>query len=321
MATDNHTRHIGIVTVVYNGSDYLAGFLRSIKSQVDVRISLYVVDSGSTDNSVALIRSRPLATIPVHVIETDENVGVACGNNIGINRALRDNVDWVLLLNNDTEFSAGTIASLVAAAEAADARLIAPVIEGVDPPGSLWYGGGRLVPWQGFSAIHANEGTPAASCVTRLPAERTGYAPTCCLLIHPSVFATVGLMDASYFVYFDDVDFVVRCQRAGYDLYVTSQARLLHKAGSATGGGSTRFSQAWSTRNRILISRRFLPWATRLIVFALMQGVMLTRMIVRRESLRVYLWRQRWFVAGLRADINDHSLPDDRALNYRRREP
>ena len=58
-----------------------------------------VVDNGSTDGSIEAIRSQFPSVI---LIENKENLGFAEGNNVGIRFALQTDVEWILLLNNDT---------------------------------------------------------------------------------------------------------------------------------------------------------------------------------------------------------------------------
>lgn len=301
---------VGVVTVTYNSASTIPDFMASLAAQRGVDVALYSVDNASTDGSATLIGSTAAGGIRAEVIASPTNVGVAQGNNLGIERALADDVDWVLLLNNDTVFGPRLIETLIRCAVESDVSLIAPVIEAIDPPGMLWYGGARMIRWQGYRVHHVGAGrTPARDRVTRQPAEETEYASTCCLLVAPEVFAAVGVMDASYFVYQDDVDFAVRARRAGYRFAVTSAAILTHRVGGATGGNRSEFSLSWGTRNWVLLARRYLSGPRLWLALAYMQCRLLGGEIRSHGNLRAYLILQRAFWRGLRSDPNDHDPP------------
>src|SRR5262245_34756410 len=119
---------VGIVTVLYNSDDVVAGFFESLAKQHDVSFRLYVIDN--SPSSSGLDRCKELARrygIDAKLIFNNANVGVARGNNQGIQLALQDRCECVLLSNNDTEFAAGTIATLVKALDAGES-VITPKI-------------------------------------------------------------------------------------------------------------------------------------------------------------------------------------------------
>jgi GT2 family glycosyltransferase len=70
------------------------------------------------------------------------------------------------------------------------------------------------------------------------------------MLIRSEVFDRVGLMDSSYFLYFDDTDFCLRGYRVGVKLFYLPSAQLRHKVSSLTGGVSN-FTLRYITRNHI----------------------------------------------------------------------
>lgn len=298
----NTLPRVGIVTVTYNSSSVLDDFLESLAVQKGVDLTLYAVDNNSGDDSMT--RLRAFTRQRTVVIPNDDNLGVAVANNQGIERALADGCDWVLILNNDTYFESAMIQTLVAEAEQHGLDLIVPLIEATDPAGTIWYTEGHYRPWQGFRTFHDGTGRPVSDFPTTL--QRTEYAPTCCLLVRPSVFEKVGRMDPVYFVYFDDVDFAVRCAREGFDYWVTPATRIVHKASSLTGGKASPFTITWTSRNWPLIARR---QSTRLRAYASLayiQTWMLGRLLFRKDDLRVYRQRQAGFRDGVRAASAPH---------------
>lgn len=286
---------VGVVTVTYNSAEVLDDFLDSLIAQEDVEIRLYAVDNASGDDSVDRLR-RETRLPHLFTVANETNVGVAQANNQGIETALRDGCDWVLLLNNDTMFPADLVHALVRGADADESKIVAPVIEATEPPGTIWYAGGRI---RGLAIVarHLNVGDPIASAPTQR--SRTGYASTCCLLVHPDVFAEIGLMDPDYFVYFDDLDFAVRAIRAGYDYWLDPAARLTHKASALTGGKHSPFTLRWTSRNWPLLITKRQRGIIRLLALAYVQIWAMGRLLLRRDDMRTYVLRQRGFREGV----------------------
>lgn len=297
---------VGVVTVTYNSASVLEDFLDSAAAQTGVELRLYVIDNDSHDASVAMVRAEHRFA-SLQLIANADNVGVALGNNQGIEAALADGCDWVLLLNNDTRFPPNLMQILVAEALANGIELLSPIIEGAEPAGSLWYGTGRYLESEGFRTWHPDGGKPMSAAPKELTA--TQYASTCCLLVAPVVFRRAGLMDPDYFVYFDDVDFAVRANRKGFQYWVTPAVTLLHKANSLTGGTESPFALKWGSRNWVLISRKNHSGLARLRDYAVIGARSLLRFLLRRDTLAQYRIRLAAFRDGATMPINDVPFP------------
>src|SRR6185437_4490522 len=90
---------IFVVILNWNGTKDTIPCLHSIQKSDSSNYELLVVDNGSTDDSVAILRREfPLLTL----LEIEENCGYAGGVNVGIQYALEQGAEWILLLNNDT---------------------------------------------------------------------------------------------------------------------------------------------------------------------------------------------------------------------------
>ena len=296
---------VGVVTVTYNSASVLEDFMRSVEQQTGVTVRLYVVDNASADETLEILDAWNPPCF-VQVIRNDDNLGVAEANNQGIRQSLTDGCDWVMLLNNDTIFAPDTLATLTSEAIAKRLDIVSPVIEATIPPHTIWYSGGAIHPWLGMKNDHLALGEPIANFPKELTS--TEYAPTCALLFRPVVFERVGLMDITYFVYHDDVDFAIRARRAGFAIWVTPLATLTHKASSLTGGEFSDFSVRWSSRNWVLIARLH-STPLQLAFFAVfLQSWALARVIVRRDTMHVYRGRVRAYAEGWRLPLRDHKV-------------
>ena len=235
---------IGIVIVNYNGEKYQNDCLRTIYASSYKNIEVVIVDSGSKDMS---IKKAQEAYPDVHYLLQGENIGVARGNNIGIQYAVNDlHVEYVLLLNNDIELDIETIHNLTA--EASPNKIAVPKIYYYEPHNMLWFAGGRLVWKRGESEHWGNFETDLNQYNKKI---EITYAPTCCMLIHKSVFEKVGYIDETVFMYFDDTDFCARAIDSGIQILYIPSAVLWHKVSSAGGGADSKIQVYYMTRNKL----------------------------------------------------------------------
>ena len=99
---------IYVVIVTYNGMHWIDRCLGSLRNS-NVGIKTIVIDNSSTDNTKDFI----IECYPeVELICSDSNLGFGKANNIGLNRALMDDADFVFLLNQDAWIKPDTIGSL-----------------------------------------------------------------------------------------------------------------------------------------------------------------------------------------------------------------
>lgn len=245
---------IGLVTVLFKSDEVLPGFFASITKQSYKDYILYLVDNSPDPVSDSIIEeclSRYPVTAYRH-IKSPGNVGVAEGNNIGIRNALADGCAYVLLLNNDIELEQDIVfSSMVSLSETKAEKIIIPKIFYYDTR-KIWMAGGVMNKWRALG-IHYGDGKDDAREYNI--AKHITYAPTCFMFIESSVFKKVGMMDAKYFAYYDDTDFVFRALKAGYKMYYEPSLTVLHKVSSSTGGDST-FYVYYSNRNKIYFTRK-----------------------------------------------------------------
>lgn len=244
---------IGIVTVLFNSSSVLPGFISSLERQDFKDFHVWAVDNASSDDSVAVCRAQGDRYT---VIANETNKGVAAGNNQGIRAALDASCEYVLLINNDVDFGPQLLSQLMEGLETNQCQMTAPIMYYFDRPNLIWAAGGRFQPIFGYRCYHLAEGIEDVGQFN--DARRIQHAPTCCVLFSRSVFDAVGFMDERYFVYHDDTDFMLRCFKANQRLYLLPNAKLLHKVSSLTGGAESEFSVRMGTRNRIYMLSKFL---------------------------------------------------------------
>lgn len=255
---------IGLVTVLFKSDDVLEGFFKSLSAQTFKDYHLYIIDnspSEATDMLLTELQSRFAIAASTHV-RNSANIGVAKGNNQGIQMSLDAGCSHTLLLNNDIEFpQQDLVLKMFNWSLQYREAIIVPKVYFFDS-NKIWMAGGRFDLKKGI-ASHIGLGMDDDEQFNK--PGYFDYAPTCFMLLDNAVFRSVGLMDERYFVYYDDTDFVFRAISSGYKIYYMPSLKILHKVNTSTGGGESAFSIYYLTRNRLFFIRKNLRGLTRLI--------------------------------------------------------
>ncbi len=190
-----------------------------------------VVDNASGDESVPCIRA---AFPQVRILETERNLGFAGGCNVGLRYALGGGFPLVFLLNNDVEVEPTTLSTLVAAAEAYPrAGILSPLI---------LYAEGRRI-W--FAGAYRRRFMPGISMPGYRRRKRISpsprpidYATGCAIFLRQEMLREIGLLDESYFMYWEDWDLSERARGAGWQVLLIPRAVVRHRVSASTGENS-----------------------------------------------------------------------------------
>ena len=205
-----------IIIVNWNAGKYLIDCITSLENQTYKNHEIILVDNASSDSSVELVQKN----FPkVHIIKNEENLGFAEGNNIGIKNSKGD---FVALFNPDAVADKNWLANLISILESSDN--IAAVM------GKMYYLGDQygkdrvFCTWpkiDAFTAMpfnfHNNE-----------PVSKVDYLSGAAMVVKRDVIDKIGLLDADYFLYFEETDWCAKMLRAGYDLIYSPYAIVWH---------------------------------------------------------------------------------------------
>jgi GT2 family glycosyltransferase len=231
----------------WNGAHHLPCCLDALRRQTYTDYTTIVVDNGSTDHSLDLLATH---YPEVEVISLPSNRGYAGGCNAGLEVA---SGEVLILLNNDTEVTPAWLGALLAALERhPEAGMATPKV-------LLWDDRTRLHTTGDY--VRAN-GIPDSRGVWQKDDGQydqepyvfgaSGVAPA----YRRAMLDEIGLLDADYQSYLEDVDLSWRAQLAGYRCVYAPHAVLYHKV-SATGRGTLR--SFYVARNTIWMLAKNLP--------------------------------------------------------------
>ena len=252
---------LDVIILNWNGEDVIVPCLRSLAKVRSPRLRITVVDNASTDSSVEMIRDK----FPeVEVIVNSSNLLFAEGNNVGIRHVINNGGRYFLLLNNDTEVDPEFAERMMEAANRPEVGIVGPKIYFFDDPCRIWYGGGVFIPGI-WIPRHKNIRKKDGGSEGR--SGETGWVTGCAMLVKKEVIDDIGLLDRSYTIYCEDIDFCLRAADAGWKCFYEDSAKIWHKVSSSSGGGMTPFKleNRIASTNRLFVRYRTLWW--RLLVF------------------------------------------------------
>lgn len=289
-------KNIAIITVDFNSHKETHACLYSLSKlkKDNLSVMTIVVDNASKEKLVLTKEEEKNGAI---LLRTKENLGFTGGNNVGIRYGLEKNVDYVMLINNDTEVDKNLLTQLIDTFEKnPDCGIVSPKIYFAkgheyhtdayaekEKGNVLWYAGG-FVDWQNVFNVH--RGVDEVDHGQYDKEEKITFATGCCLLTSSDILRKVGLFDDRYFLYFEDGDISQRVQRAGYAIVYQPKAYLWHITAASGGGSGSVLHDYFLTRNRLLFAVLYAPARAK---FALL-----------RESMRLLLFGRKWQKKGVR---------------------
>lgn len=245
------TPRVVIVVINWNGGEDTLACLDSLAGVHYPECSVLVVDNASQDGSPERIRAcHPEVLLMVSRV----NLGFTGGNNLGMKAALQRGADYVLLLNHDTLVSPDFLEEMVAVGEADPSiGVLGPTIYYHARPGVIWSAGG---------AIDWKRGTTQMIGMNEVDRNQYGMKPRavdfvtgCAMLVKREALEAAGLLDESFFAYYEEVEWCVRIRRAGYAIVHVPGAKIWHKISPEAREASVAVHY-YMTRNRLLFLKK-----------------------------------------------------------------
>lgn len=227
---------LSIVIPTHDTRELTLACLASLFRSPVAGMEIIVVDDASRDGTAAAVRERfSAATVLRH--GTAERFTRAA--NEGLARAKGE---ILLLLNSDTEVAAGGLAKLMAVFEGEPELGIAGALLHY-PGGSPQWSGGREPSLAWFFAL--SSGLPALlqllpfyrrlkPLAVPRPA-RVDWVTGAAMAIRRQAWEAAGPLDEGFFFYAQDLDFCLRARRAGWEVAVRPEIRVLHHHGATIG--------------------------------------------------------------------------------------
>ena len=225
------TAHIKILILNWNGKHLLKSCLDSVSAIDYPNYSVMVIDNGSTDNSVKMVKEK---YSEVELLELENNNGFAGGYNRCFTQLKNDYSGFVLLLNNDTEVDPTILSSFIQAKEIyGDNNLYGGKIFYQDTPNLIWYAGGNVKLKRAKISHRGIRQNDSAEFSKPL---QTDYITGCCMFTSMEVINQLNGFDERFNMYGEDVDLCLRAKQKGIICYYWPDAKLWHHISASIGG-------------------------------------------------------------------------------------
>ncbi|MBP5677143.1 MAG: glycosyltransferase [Bacteroidales bacterium] len=259
---------LSVIIVNYNVKYFLRqcltsvyGSNRTLADGSELNLDVWVVDNDSVDGSVEMVRHEfPNA----HIIENHENTGFAKANNQALAQATGQ---CLLLLNPDTVVEHDTFTQCV------DFMMAHPdcgglTVKMVDGSGHFLKESKRGFPTPeasfykitGLIHLFPRSRKVAAYYMGHLPENEVNeikIMPGAFLMLRREVYAQIGGLDESYFMYGEDIDYSWRIHLAGYKNYYLPTTHIIHYKGESTKKGSANYVYTFYNAMSIFVNHYF----------------------------------------------------------------
>ncbi len=213
---------VSIIVLNYNGKHHLEDCFASLLAldYPQERLQILLVDNGSADGSIELVRSQFPRVV---IVQNGENLGFSGGNNRGAETA---NGEYIVFLNNDMRVEPGFVTGLLEAIES-------------DPDAVC--AGAKILNWDRSQfdfvgstadfAAHAYQMGLGQSFDSSLHNEIAPILYACggAMLVKRSIFLDIGGFDEDYFMYYEDLDIGWRLWLLGHKVLFAPNAIATHK--------------------------------------------------------------------------------------------
>ena len=236
---------VAILVLNWNGKQDTLECFESLKKLSYPNTEVILIDNGSSDDSVKSFQ----ALFPEFTyIETHKNLGFAGGNNVGIQKALTTDAEFIFLLNNDTIVEPNLIEHfLEAQMTQPKAGILGAKILLYDEPDRIDHLGGF---WNANRAEFESNAQNQKDH-PNFSMQQVDYVCGCALFAKKQVFQTIGLLEAKFFLLWEEADFCFRAKRAGFEIWTAPKAKIWHKVSASFVGGKPHMHYFW-WRSRLL---------------------------------------------------------------------
>jgi rhamnosyltransferase len=197
--------------------------------------------------------ARDETSVPAHAcsLRMGENAGISAAQNVGIAEARRQGAEAIVFFDQDSSPDAALLPMLIGTSRAHPGMVIAPVCvdsrSGAEYPSFRFTRRGRAVPVTALGEVRPIQVDLIISSGCLVPVD---------------VFHRAGVMNEDLFIDFVDIEWCIRCRKAGIAIIVQPQATMRHSIGSKVVPGAlfTTFVHSpvrsyYRLRNALLLLR------------------------------------------------------------------
>jgi len=243
---------VAVVVVTYNRAALLTRMLAGLAALDTQPDAVIVVDNASTDHTATVLAG--VTDLPLQVIRPEENLGGSGGFHAGMEAAYDQGYDRIWLMDDDVVPAPDCLDvlmavdedCLMAVREDTAGRLVEKAAVTFDLRNPL-----RIKPKTAMveTTFGARDRMPELVEIENVAFE--GF------LVRRTVVEAIGLPDASFFIFYDDVDYALRARRAGWKIWAVRDAVLVRQLDFDQQHDLSGWKGYYMYRNLFVVHRRY----------------------------------------------------------------
>lgn len=277
-----------------SGSDTL-NCIESLNEVDKGNFNIIVVDNCSTDNSIEVL-NKEADKQGFIFLKSEENLGYACGNNIGIKYALNHQADYICILNSDVKVHKNFLKPLLELLQRDEVGIAGPCICDYNKPDLIQAMGASINLFRGL-AMGSYKGVPYKELKHKF--YDVDYVGGACFICKREVFEKAGLIPENYFLFYEETEFCLKAKEKGYKIVCASDSIVYHK-GSATISKFAGLSYYFLNKNRVVFMRRNSNLMEKVIFVPYLIIETIGRILIRREPFKLF----KYYIDGFKSDVN-----------------
>ena len=214
---ENSMKICGIVLNYFGHEDTIT-CVRALVGQNELK-KIIIVENSVNITELSILKDIFKNDRKVEILEPSRNLGFSGGVNLALNSVLDSGFDAFLLLNNDTLIPPNTLKYLAKGLIDNGFDMASPTIYCYPEKHKVWAKGYFYNRFFGIITQRDISFIPGTIF----------YLSGCCILIHRKVFKDIGLLDTSFFMYGEDVEFCFRAVQKGFRIGIVDKAYIYHK--------------------------------------------------------------------------------------------
>ncbi len=290
---------VSIVILNYNSVEETKQCINSLKKITYDNYNIIIVDNASKDNSYSILKE--LYNEEYIILESQQNLGYADGNNLGIKYAMDNGADYICVLNNDVAVEKDFLNLIVDEFKKDNCiGIVGPCICDYAERNIIQAMGANINLFTGLT-----QGRYKGRRYNEIEAKNSyvDYLGGACFVCKKEVFHKIGLIPENYFLFFEETEFCLSAMRAGYKLLCLYNSKIYHKR-SSTISKYNGLSYYLLNRNRVVFIRRNGNAVQRIIFSIYIFIEALGRIIIRKEPFNLI----ENILEGFKADKNKFDL-------------
>lgn len=295
-------KKLAIVIINWNSYEVTRTTILSLRKTTFTIYDIILIDNYSTDGSIELLEKEFMDIV---ILKSNENLGFAGGNNIGIQYSIEQGYEFTMLLNNDVEVESNFLEPLVSHLDCnQEIGAVQPLIYFHHDRTLIWNAGCKYNSWLGIT-ISKGYNQRDKDQNERFKDKKIDWITGCAFMVRTNILKEVGALNTKFFIYYEDVDLSFRIKKAGYQLAYVPQSIIYHIAGVSHKSKEKTKEGYISSKVHYLNSRNRIWFLKKYVKIYAIPTVLLYQLIYFFAVGIYFILRRRWqklnaWITGIR---------------------